>query len=196
MLTPVDLETTVFRRSFRGYNVQEVQEFMTKITHDYEHLYRENIDLKEQLDDLNAKLAQYQMMEETLRNAMVLAQETAEEVKNAAKRHAELVIRDAEQKGERIKGRIKEEIQGEIQKLATLKNQVEFFKSQFKSFLKGLLDIAENQLEMNVDLDRQIQAEMKEEETKKEAVSEEEQPTEENNLIKSKLEQVYSAANE
>ncbi len=196
MLTPVDLETTVFRRSFRGYNVQEVQEFMTKITHDYEHLYRENIDLKEQLDELNAKLAQYQMMEETLRNAMVLAQETAEEVKNAAKRHAELVIRDAEQKGERIKGRIKEEIQGEIQKLATLKNQVEFFKSQFKSFLKGLLDIAENQLEMNVDLDRQIQAEMKEEETKKEAVSEEEQPTEENNLIKSKLDQVYSAANE
>ncbi|HOP74780.1 MAG TPA: DivIVA domain-containing protein, partial [Bacillota bacterium] len=50
MLTPVDLETTVFRRSFRGYNVQEVQEFMSKITHDYEHLYRENIDLKEKLD--------------------------------------------------------------------------------------------------------------------------------------------------
>jgi len=194
MLTPVDLETTVFRRSFRGYNVQEVQEFMAKITHDYEHLYRENIDLKEKLDELNAKLAQYQLMEETLRNAMVLAQETAEEVKNAAKRHADLIIRDAEQKGDRIKGRIKEEIQGEIQKLATLKNQVEFFKSQFKSFLKGLLDIAENQLEINIQLDKQIQSEMKSEE--KEPVPEQELPTGDNSQVKTALDQVYSVTNE
>lgn len=196
MITPVDLETTVFRRSLRGYNVQEVQEFMAKITHDYEHLYRENIDLKEKLDDLNAKLAQYQLMEETLRNAMVLAQETAEEVKNAAKHHADLVIRDAEQKGERIKGRIKEEIQGEIQKLATLKNQVEFFKSQFKSFLKGLLDIAENQLELNIELDKQIKAETGE---KEESVPEQELTpgsVSGNSQIKPNLDQAYSAANE
>lgn len=151
MITPVDLETMVFRRGFRGYNVHEVQEFMVKMTHDYEHLYRENMELKEKLDDITVKLGQYQAMEETLRNAMVLAQETAEEVKNSSRQQADLIIRDAEQKGELVKSKIKEEIQGEIQKLAALKNQVEFFKSQFKSFLKGLLDIAENQLELKIE---------------------------------------------
>lgn len=151
MITPVDLETMVFRRGFRGYNVHEVQEFMVKMTNDYEHLYRENMELKEKLDDLALKINQYQAMEETLRNAMVLAQGTAEEVKTAARQQADLILRDAEQKGELVKGKIKEEIQGEIQKLAALKNQVEFFKSQFKSFLKGLLDIAENQLELKIE---------------------------------------------
>lgn len=193
MITPVDLETTVFRRGFRGYNVSEVQEFMVKITHDYEHLYRENIDLKEKIDELTSQLNQYQLMEETLRKAMILAQETAEEVKNSAKHQAELFLRDAEQKGDRIKGRIKEEIQGEIQNLAALKNQVEFFKSQFKSFLKGLLDIAENQFSLNVDLDQQIKkygAEPVPGEPA--ATSEKSLETPENSLIKSDPEKLYS----
>jgi len=157
MITPVDLETMVFRRGFRGYKVEEVQEFMIKITHDYERLYRENIELKEKLENQGARLEQYQLMEETLRKAMILAQETAEEVKSAARNQANLIIRETEQKGERIKARIKEEIQGELQRLAALKNQVEFFKCQFKSFLNGLLEIAENQLEMKIDLDGQIE---------------------------------------
>lgn len=151
MITPVDLETTVFRRGFRGYNTAEVQEFMARITHDYEHLYRENIELKEKIEELQNSLNQYQVMEETLRNAMLLAQETADEVKSAAKNQAELIIREAEYKGERIKSHIQEEIQTEVQKLAAIKNQVEFFRCQFKSFLKGLLDIAENQLELKID---------------------------------------------
>lgn len=156
MLTPVDLETMVFRRGFRGYKVQEIQEFMGKITNDYERLYRENIELKEEIESLRVNLEKYQAMEETMRNAMILAQGTAEEVKIAAKQQASLIKQDAEQKGERVKAKIKEEIQGEIQKLATLKTQVDFFKSQFKSFLKGLLEIADNQLELNVELEKQI----------------------------------------
>ena len=154
MITPVDLETTVFRRGFRGYNTTEVQEFMVRITHDYEHLYRENIELKEKIEALQNQLSQYQVMEETLRNAMILAQESADEVKNLAQSKADLIIREAEQRGEHIKARLKEEIQLEIQKLTELKQQVEFFKCQFKSFLTSLLEIAEHKLDMHIPWDK------------------------------------------
>ena len=50
MLTPVDLETMVFRRGLRGYRTREVQEFMKRITVDYERLYKENFDLKEKVE--------------------------------------------------------------------------------------------------------------------------------------------------
>src|SRR5690606_29702488 len=50
MFTPVDLETMVFRRGFRGYKTREVQEFMRKLIVDYEKLYKENIDLREELE--------------------------------------------------------------------------------------------------------------------------------------------------
>jgi cell division initiation protein len=150
MLTPVDLETTVFRRSFRGYSAGEVQEFMEQLTKDYEHLYKENIDLKEKIEELTDKVNQYKTIEETLRNTMVLAQETAEEVKSAAHDQADMIIREAKLQEEQVKGKVKEEIQAELRTLALLKNQTEYFKCQFKSFLTGLLELADKQLDMEI----------------------------------------------
>jgi cell division initiation protein len=154
MITPVDLETTVFRRGFRGYNIGEVQEFMLQITHDYEHLYRENIELKEQIETLQNQLGQYRVMEETLRNAMILAQKSAEEVKNVAQTKADLIIKEAEQRGELIKIRLKEEIQVEVGKLTELRQHVDLFKCQFKSFLTGLMEIAEHKLDLHIPWDK------------------------------------------
>lgn len=150
MLTPVDLENVFFRRGIRGYRVSEVQEFMSRLTQDYETLYRENIELKEQIENLNNKLNQYLLVEETLRNTMLLAQETAEEVKSAAKKEAELILEEAKQQAEEIRHKIKVETENELKNLAILKNQAEFFRCQFKSFLNGLLDVADKQLDLNI----------------------------------------------
>jgi cell division initiation protein len=150
MLTPVDLETIVFQRGFRGYNAREVQEFMENFGRDFEKLYRENIDLKEKIEEFEKKLYQYQLIEDTLRNTMVLAETTSEEAKNVAQQRAVQIIREAELNAEAIKVKAKEEIQNEIRTLALLKNQVEYFKCQFKSFLNGLLEMAEKQLDLSV----------------------------------------------
>lgn len=150
MITPVDLETTVFHRGLHGYHVNEVQEFMAQISQDYEKLYKENIDLKEKIENLESKISQYQMIEETLRNTMILAQETAEEVKKTARDQADLIVREAQQQEESIKVKIKEEIQTELRNLALLKNQGEYFKCQFKSFLNGLLELADKQLDLKI----------------------------------------------
>ncbi len=154
MFTPVDLETMVFHRSFRGYNRDEIQDFMDRIIKDYEHLYRENLELKERIDELNERINQYSLIEETLRNTMVIAQETAEEVKKAAREEAGLIVKEAQVQGEQIRVGTKEEIQAELRNLALLKNQVEYFKCQFKSFLGGLLDLAEKQLDLPIDWDK------------------------------------------
>ena len=150
MFTPVDLENIFFRRGVRGYRVSEVQEFMSRLTQDYEYLYRENIDLKEQVEKLNEKLSQYLLVEETLRNTMLLAQETAEEVKSTAKKEAELILDEAEQQVEKIRQKIKVDTETELKNLAILKNQAEFFRCQFKSFLNGLLEVADKQLDLNI----------------------------------------------
>ena len=150
MFTPVDLENVFFRRGIRGYRVNEVQEFMSRLTQDYETLYRENIDLKEQIENLNNKLNQYLLVEETLRNTMLLAQETAEEVKSAAKKEADLILEEAKQQAEEIRQKIKMDTENELKNLAILKNQAEFFRCQFKSFLNGLLEVADKQLDLNI----------------------------------------------
>ena len=148
MLTPVEMENIKFRRSYRGYNVKEVLNFKEQLQEDYEHLYKENIELNQKIDELNKKLTNYQVMEENLRNAVILAQKTAEEVKITAQSQADIVLREAVQQGEQVKVRIREEIQEELQNLSILKNQVQIFKSQFKSFLTSLLEIADHQIDM------------------------------------------------
>jgi len=150
LLTPVDLETTVFRRGFRGYQVQEVREFMTRLIQDYEHLYRENIELKEKLEHRETKLATYLRTEEMLHNALLLAQQTAEEVRQASQKQAELILREAEHRAEQVRARVKDEIRAELERLANLRQQAEFFRMQFKNFLASLAELADRQLNMEV----------------------------------------------
>jgi len=50
MLTPLDIHNKEFKRSFRGYNEEDVDEFLDRVIKDYELLYRENIELKENMD--------------------------------------------------------------------------------------------------------------------------------------------------
>ncbi|MGB9679415.1 MAG: DivIVA domain-containing protein, partial [Minisyncoccia bacterium] len=68
MLTPMDIHNKEFKRSFRGYNENEVDEFLDKVMEDYEMLYKENSDLKDRINLLNDKLQSYTSMETTLNN--------------------------------------------------------------------------------------------------------------------------------
>jgi len=147
MLTPVDLETTVFQRGFRGYQVREVQDFMLHMTKDYEFLYRSHIELTEKLEACEAKLATYQRTEEMLHNALVLAEQTAEEVRGTAQKRAEIILCEAENRAEQVRVRVKEEIRSELERLAALKQRSEFLRLQFKNYLTGLAELADQQLD-------------------------------------------------
>ena len=148
MFTPVDLETMVFRRGFRGYKTKEVQEFMRKLIVDYEKLYKENIDLREELEAQKDLLKNYQAMEETLKNTLYLAQGTADEIKSAGEKQAEIILREAQNRAEQMRLKVREEIQAELQELANLKQQVDMFRIQFTRFLQSLIEMAEQHLDI------------------------------------------------
>ena len=100
MLTPIDIQKKEFSRKFRGYSDEEVDIFMDQITQDYEKLFRENQDLKDQLEQVNKNVAHYQEIEEVLKNTMILAQKNAEDIREYGK-EAQLLI-DMPDRGDRI----------------------------------------------------------------------------------------------
>ena len=102
MLTPLDIHNKEFKRSIRGYDADEVDEFLDEIIKDYEKLYKENLNLKEQVENFQENINRYRELEDTLHNTLILAQQTAEEVKKNAEKEAELIIKNAHQKGEQI----------------------------------------------------------------------------------------------
>ncbi|SFT87749.1 cell division initiation protein [Selenomonas sp. GACV-9] len=89
MLTPMDIHNKDFKRSFRGYNEDEIDDFLDQVVNDYEKLFRENDRLKEELERAHKDNEQYQQLEKNLKDTLVVAQKTAEEVTSNARANAE-----------------------------------------------------------------------------------------------------------
>ena len=86
MITPLDIENKKFsRQMMNGYNVDEVDDFLDEVMEDYESNYKELATLRTKVEELELSLTRYKTIESTLQNTLVMAQSTADEVKNVAK---------------------------------------------------------------------------------------------------------------
>ena len=82
-LTALDIKDKTFKLKFRGYDEEEVNEFLDIVVEDYENLVRRNHEQENRIKDLEDKLAYFDEMKESLSQSVILAQETAEKVKEA-----------------------------------------------------------------------------------------------------------------
>ncbi|GBG56202.1 septum formation initiator [Sporomusaceae bacterium FL31] len=141
MLTPLDIHNKEFKRSFRGYNEDEVDEFLDRVVKDYEQLYRENLDLKETIDRLNSKLDHFQHMENTLHNTLVIAQETAEEVKLNAKKETELMIKEAEVRSQRLIDEAMSKVRRMTGEYEELQKQAQIYRTRMRTLVQAQLEM-------------------------------------------------------
>ena len=103
MLTPMDIHDHQFKKSFRGYNENEVDDFLDKIVEDFERLLNENERLKNQLYTTETELEKYRSLEKTMNDTLIVAQRTADEVITAAKRNAEGLKEQALRESQQIR---------------------------------------------------------------------------------------------
>lgn len=102
MITPMDIHNKTFTKAVRGYAPEEVNGFLDELVSDYERIYREHREMEEKMDTLKTKLANYEKIEATMSNTLIMAQETAENVKKAAQKEADLVIAEAKTQARQI----------------------------------------------------------------------------------------------
>ncbi|TMN23509.1 DivIVA domain-containing protein [Lentibacillus cibarius] len=140
-LSPLDIHNKEFTRSFRGYDEDEVNEFLDQIIKDYEMTIREKKELQEQVEQLNEKLSHFTNIENTLNNSILIAQETAEELKGNAQKESKLIIKEAEKNADRI-------VNEALNKSRKIEVDVEELKKQAKVFRTRLRMLVEAQLEV------------------------------------------------
>jgi cell division initiation protein len=142
-LTPLDIHHKEFRRAIRGYNEEDVDIFLDEVAEEFERLFKENIDLKEQIERTNKKIQQYEGIEDTLQKTLLTAQKSAEEVKARAVKEAELIIKDAEAKArETLQGILKEREQVQDSFNQLKKAEIDF-RSKFRSVLESFLTMVD-----------------------------------------------------
>ncbi|PKM95940.1 MAG: hypothetical protein CVU84_03820 [Firmicutes bacterium HGW-Firmicutes-1] len=143
MLTPLDIESKVFTKSFQGYNTTEVKTFIKEILTHYEKFYKENIELKDKLNTLQEAVQYYKNIETTLQNTLILAERTAEETKTGARQRANQIEKEAQLKADVMVNDAKNEIISINKIKEELIRNFDHSKIQIRQYLKTQLEITE-----------------------------------------------------
>lgn len=141
MLTPLDIENRVFKKTVGGYNRDDVEDFMSMLLVDYEKLYKENIALRDKQSSMTDAIEHYKGQEETMQNAIMAAQKAADSLTNAANEQADLIIREAKAKASEIIRDANSEIAKLESKYNEIKQQIESYKMRVGAIIKSQLDI-------------------------------------------------------
>lgn len=142
MITPLEIENKKFaKQMMNGYSVEEVDEFLDDLTIDYEKSFKENAELKAKVEDLEASLAHYKTIEGTLQSTLVMAQNTAEEVKEVARQQAEQIIKEAEGNAKKSVEDLGQEILMKKKELEDIRKQFDVYKAKMEALLISQLEL-------------------------------------------------------
>lgn len=140
-LTPLDIHNKEFARRIRGYDEDEVNEFLDQVIKDYESVIRENKELQAQLLAIQERLDHFTNIEETLSKTIIVAQEAADEVKNNAKKEGQLIIKEAEKNADRIIGEALSKSRKIAVEIEELRKQASIYRTRFRTLVEAQLEL-------------------------------------------------------
>lgn len=151
-LTAIELKDKTFSTRFRGYDGDEVDDFLDIVTRDYEELIRKNHEQEAELKSLRERLQYFDEMKESLSKSVLLAQDTAEKVKQTAEEQSANILKQADYDAAAVLSEAKDKA-NEILRDATdnakkvaveteeLKNKTRIFHQRLKSTLESQLSL-------------------------------------------------------
>ncbi|EPE62377.1 DivIVA domain-containing protein [Exiguobacterium sp. SH3S2] len=140
-LTPIDIHNKEFSTRFRGYDIDEVNEFLDQIIKEFELLIRENRRYEELVNDMQARIDYFSSMEDTLNKSIIVAQEAAEEVKTNAAKEASLILKQAEREAlAREEEASRKEQMAEREVIQMLK-KVELYRTRFRVLVDAQMEL-------------------------------------------------------
>lgn len=148
MLTPLDIENKKFQKQMmNGYNVDEVDDFLDEITVNYEKLYKENTELRAEIERSKNDLEKYKAIEQTLQNTLVMAQKTADDIKSNAQDEADSIIRNARSKMQDQVDEVTKDLETRKREFADTKKQFDIYRAKMEALLISQLELLKDMKE-------------------------------------------------
>lgn len=142
MLTPNDIENKVFKKAkMKGYDIDDVEDFLEQLLADYEVLYKENAEIKDKFNAMQESISYYKSVEEGINKTIENAQSTADNMKEVAKREAETIKQEAEADARRHIEELNNEIRRKEELLEDKKKQMQIYRIRVSSMLEAQLKI-------------------------------------------------------
>ena len=142
-LTPQEILTQQFGVKVKGYDRDEVKNFLVQVAETLENEIQENEKLKKKLEKVSENLLKFEKREDILRDTLVSAQKFSAEIKNNSQKESELIIKEAEMKAEEImKSAIdrQKDLKEEIRSLKFKRREIETDLVNMLNSLKELIE--------------------------------------------------------
>ena len=133
-----------FRKALRGYNIKEVNSFINEVISQVEKMIAEDNRKSMIINNLNKELQNYKNMEESLKKSIVMAEETASQMKKIARIESESIINDAKKNANKIVSDALVRAQKIEAESAILKKNVSIFKTRLKNIIEQQLQIVDD----------------------------------------------------
>lgn len=144
MITPVELQSKNFKSGI-GYDKKDVDNFVSELQKNYETMYKENMELNDKINTLNEGINYYKSIEKTLQKALLLAEQAAEDTKEAARKQAKAIEEEASGKASLIISESYKEVLHLKQQTIKLVQQYEVYKAQFKHLAAAQAEMLESE---------------------------------------------------
>ena len=169
-IRPIDIRRKEFRNGFRGYDANQVDDFLDTVADEFERNYNENQRMREETNSLRERLQQFEDLEGSIRAALVHAEQAAndlrrsanreaEDVRQSARREAEHTVKDAQSRSHQMLADSSSRIERVQESYEALQDAKRNFGNDFRHLLKTYMDMMEN---MEVSSAREIEAALRE----------------------------------
>lgn len=139
---PLDIQNKEFRKKFRGYDIDEVKEYLSQLADEWALLIEENKNLETRLKDLEGQLEYYRNIETLLKETLLSTQQAMNELRKTTEEERKSIINSAQNSAREIIRKAEEEraqIEMEIERLKGLYNEFKFkFINMLESYRKLL----------------------------------------------------------
>jgi len=95
-LAPAEIRHFELNRGLLGYKRATVDELLEEIVDSFEHVWRERADLTDKVEQLETDIVRYRELETLLRTTLVSAERASSEVREKARKEAELLVGEAQ----------------------------------------------------------------------------------------------------
>ena len=150
-LSPLEIQKREFSRRWKGLDPQEVQNFLHEAAEDMESVARENAELANRLRSLEQENEEHRERERILKQTLLSAQQASEDIRGAARKEAELVVREAQDSAEKLTHHA-------LQRSAEIEKAIHELKLQragFRLEVQKMLELFHHAIELDRQQDEQ-----------------------------------------
>jgi len=125
----------------RGYDPDEVDTFLAMVADEMEELIGVGQEVKAEAASLKKRLAEYQLMENTMRETMSTVQKAADEKRKAVHKEADMVLKEAEIQASKWIEDAYRSIRDIKRELAKLRGMRDSFVTRLRMLVQAQLDM-------------------------------------------------------